>query len=160
MYSELENMGNTLEVIVPSSYDIAELESAVRSAEGIISVMKDRLKEVEQEYKDQMKRILIDHGPFQLGAFKYVLATKKTARQAKPIEILNALSDATGGDFEKIVGCLKSSAFKPGESKRIFNEAATDPDEFQIDVQSLFWDEESDDVKRTELKKINTTFLK
>ena len=106
-----------------------------------------------------MERILKAHGPFQLGAFKYVLATKKTARQAKPIEILNALSDATAGDFKKIVGCLASSSFKPGESKRILKEAIADPDEFQIDIDSLFWDEEKEGVKCTEVKKINTTFL-
>lgn len=162
MHSDLEKMGNTLEPIGGGLIHINNLEKAVHSAEGIISAMKDKLKEVEQEYKEQMIRIITEFGPFQLGAFKYVLGTKKADRQGNPIAILNALSDATGGDFEKIVGCLKSSAFKPGESKRILKEAEAaidEGEEFTIDIKTLFWVEEDEDLKRTELKKINTTFL-
>lgn len=165
MPSDLEKVGNALEPITKGDLiHIEDLGEAVHTAEGVIAAMKDKLKEVEQEYKEQMIRIIKEKGPFQLGSFKYVIGTKKTDRQGNPIAILNAISDATGGDFEKIVGCLKSSAFKPGESKRILKESAAtqieEDEEFTIDIKSLFWVEEDDDLKRTELKKINTTFLK
>ena len=142
----LERIANPLEAITAGS-TIDELDEAVSHANGVIAGLKDMLKECQQEYESQLLQIIEERGPFQLGNIKYVKGVKKTNKQAKPIEILNALSDATGGDFEAIVGCLASSCFKAGASKKILGDT------------DLFWSEESDTVKTSVLKKINTAFL-
>ena len=145
--SDLERIVNPLETIGIGS-TIDELDEAVSHARGVLAKMKDVLKTCTEAYEEQLLQIIDERGPFQLGEIKYVKGVKKTNKQAKPLDILNALSDKTGGDFEAIVGCLSSNAFKAGASKKILGKAS-----------ELFWSEEIDALKTSVLKVINTKFL-
>jgi hypothetical protein len=143
----LERIANPLEAITALS-SIDELDEAVSHANGVIAGIKDMLEKCKAEYEMQLLQIIEERGAFQLGSVKYYKGVNKSNKQAPPLEILNALSDATGGDFEKIVGCLSSSAFKAGASKKILGKDS-----------ELFWSVNSDTVKTSVLKKIDTRFL-
>jgi hypothetical protein len=145
--TNLERIACPLEAITGVS-TIDELDQAVSNGLGIIAKMKDILKDCQEEFDMQVLQIIAERGPFQLRETKFVAGVKKSPKQAPPIDILNALSDATGGDFEKIVGCLASSAFKSGASKQILGKDS-----------KLFWSVETDALKKTVLKKLNTHFI-
>jgi hypothetical protein len=145
--TNLERIANPLEAITELS-SIDELDEAVSHARGVLAKMKATLKDCQDEYEMQMLEIIKVRGAFQLGEMKYCAGVKKSDKQAKPKDILMALSKAVGKDFEKITNCLASSCFKPGESKKVLGKDT-----------KLFWSEESDTLKTSVLKTINTKFL-
>ncbi|MCJ8300521.1 MAG: hypothetical protein MJK13_16520 [Pseudomonadales bacterium] len=143
----LFKLGEALEVLDENS-SIEELQEAVAVSDGIIAKVKDLLDTLKTERDEQLLRIVDARGPFQIGDTKYYRGVDKNQRHSSPVEILNALSEATEGDFYAICGCLSSNAWKAGACKEILGKESP-----------LFWYEESDKLKESKLMKVNTIFV-
>jgi len=147
MTNELQRLGDALEV-VDSTSSIEEIRHAIDISDGIIAQVKELLETLKQERDEHILRIVDEKGPFQIGHIKYYRGVDKRQRSGDPVDILNALSKATGGDFGAICDCLSSNAWKAGQCKKVLGKDT-----------ELFWYEESDKLKESKLKSVNTKFL-
>ncbi len=143
----LERLANPMEAITKTSHP-DDLFEAVTNARGIIAKVKDIVKELEEEFQNQMLAIIDERGPCQLGNDKYVRGVKKSAKQADAMVILKDLLKATNGNTEAIANCIASAGFKKSQVEKILG-----------DNCPHFWSVETDALKKSVLKKYNVAFL-
>ena len=90
-----------------------------------LEVLK-RLQEATAGLKDRLyaaaKKYIEEHGDIRDGDRHIYLAPNKTIKSRNNRDTMAALLEVTGGDVERIVECLASDAFKPGESKKALGE--------------------------------------
>tara|TARA_Y100000310_G_scaffold172765_1_gene172903 strand:- start:915 stop:1442 length:528 start_codon:yes stop_codon:yes gene_type:complete len=69
-----------------------------------------------------------------IGSIRYYIGTTKTYKVKDKADLLEALLNHTGGDFDAIVECLSSNAFKHGAVRKQFEDEQKFDQHFEQDV--------------------------
>lgn len=146
MSNELMTLGNALEALDSSSTP-EELAEGIQVAENVIGAFYGRYKELRAEFEEQLTRILKEVPEITAGGQLYYLGKKKTTRQKPNFDVMCAILDAAQGDTEKIVDCLKASAFKPGTTRKLLGKDT-----------EMFFDEFDEKIEK-KVQKIPTNLL-
>lgn len=95
----------------------------VFAALNMVGAIVQAAAELKQRVYAECRPWFEQHGDIQTPAIRWRLATEKTYECLGKGKVIEALLDATGGDFEKVCDCLSSNPFKEGAIKSALDEA-------------------------------------
>jgi hypothetical protein len=79
-----------------------------------------------REMKAKLEQALIEYieanGDITIGTVRYYVGHPKETKCVNVAGAVEALLQATGGDFEKVCECLSGSAVKPGATRKVLPE--------------------------------------
>lgn len=154
---------NMNDMLLKTTYDaIDTVENGLASREEVLNALNfmDALSEATRELKARLEAAAIKwieaNGELEFGDIRYYVGPNKTTKCLNLSGTLEALLTATGGDFEAVVRCLSTSAFKHGACREALPES---------EYNALFKTEEVMDLKEGKpkgprLQKVNERFLK
>lgn len=86
---------------------------------------KEAAREVsERVNKAVLARLLPSNGELTMGPKKWYVGKEKTVKCRNVRSAVEALMQATGGDYDRFVECLSSNAFKPAATMKALGENA------------------------------------
>ena len=85
---------------------------------GVLDALKDRIRELDETWKAAALARCIEHGEMVLmGHRKFYAGVEKETKCVNVRGAIEGIYEATGGDFDVLVGCLSVNALKPGATK-------------------------------------------
>ncbi len=136
----------------------ADLDSILQ-VKSKLAFCKASIKEWEGRIDAALFAYIEANGPQQVGPIKYYIGTAKTTKCRNVGKALEALLQATGGDFDEVVACLSSGAIKYGACRNWFEPAIWDTHFEQI-VKREIKEDGSEGAPIRELVTANEEFLK
>ena len=141
---------------------IDTVENGLASKEQVLFALNfmDTLAEATRLLKSRLEAAAIkwiqENGELEYGDIRYYVGPNKTTKCLDAGKTLEALLSATDGDFEAVVRCMSSSAWKHGACREALPPAV---------YENLFRTEEVMDLKEGKpkgprLQKVNERFLK
>jgi hypothetical protein len=122
-----------------------------------IDWLKSVTAELVQQRDAELAQRITVHGDLTMGDVRYYVGPVKTTKCTDTKGALEALMEATGGDWEKVVSCLASQPIKHGAASKLL------PAEV---YEKLFVVESKQEIKEgkptavEKLQKIDTRFIK
>lgn len=111
---------------------LSRLENAIErltapnaTAEDFLTALDTEaaLKAIVREYGDRLKEAAIEyinkHGPVETVTTRFYVGNKRTTRCRDTERAVRAILEATGGDFDRMMGCLASQPLKHGECRSV-----------------------------------------
>lgn len=126
----------------------------VAEALALLAGMKERIKDLEAELEERMVDYVSDHGSITIGETRYWVGPRKTTRCVNVPGAIQALLEATGGDFETFCTFLSSQPLKHGACREPLGEQWP----FYFQTQEELELKTGQPLKR--LQKADTRFLK
>lgn len=95
---------------------------AVAELLNTIQVLKREIRRVDDLFENIFIEWIQANGDLQIGDVRYYVGTPKDTKCINVPATLAALLEATGGDFDRVCGCLSSNAIKHGAAKKVLPE--------------------------------------
>lgn len=121
----------------------------------MIEAAKKRIAEIEADMKRQLIEWIEANGPLVINETKYYVGDRKDTKCVDVPATVQALLEATGGDFGKVCECLASQPVKHGASKRVLSADQYDA-LFKVETVPVL----KEGVAQKQLQKVNTNFLR
>lgn len=100
--------------------DLATVDDAL-AALTFIARLKELTKQLNQQVEDGVIAFIQQHGPIEMGSVKYYTGPTKTTKCVNVKGAVEALMNATGGDFDAFCECLASGALKHGACSKVLS---------------------------------------
>lgn len=131
-------------------------EDDALSALTFIARLKELTKQLNQQVEDGVIAFIQAHGDIEMGTVRWYVGPNKSTKCVNVKGAVEALMNATGGDFDAFCECLASGALKHGACSKVLS-----PETYN----SLFETKEVTDLKTgvakgAKLQKIDKRFLK
>ena len=132
----------------------------------LIKSMEARLKELRSQVSELAIHRLIIAGATKPGKAIKIGEMMRWAGASKEVKSINlqataeGMMRAVGGDWELFTDCLSTSAFKPGECRKLCAQYGDETLFDRLFVTNEKWKLDEKDAPVAALQEINTAFLK
>jgi hypothetical protein len=114
----LQRLENSIEFLARPNATIEDFLTAMDTEAGLKAIVREysaRLKDAAIEYVN-------NNGPVETETARYYVGTKRTTKCRDTTRAVEAVLQATGGDLDRLVGCLSSQPLKHGECEGVLGD--------------------------------------
>ncbi len=108
--------------LIPPTIHEALTQEQVITIMDQMACMAASIKEVQASHNAALLEWIQANGSFEFGGKTYIAGKKKSTRCTNDAACLEAIMEATGGDWEAFKAALKSQPVKPGAAKGLLGD--------------------------------------
>lgn len=97
-------------------------QDQLRQAMELVRMLGEVHREMREHVEAAAVKFIEAHGAFEDGPKRYYVGTNKTTKCLNVRATIEAILQASGGDFDVLVDCLSSNALKHGASRKVLGD--------------------------------------